>query len=232
MKEFKIRASQIGQIMTDPRTKAAKDAGELSETAKSYCETWLKEQLYGRRKEFSSKFTEKGNIVEDNSIDFVAKQLGLGFLMKNDQYYENDYITGTPDVIVSSQSLIIDVKNSWDCFTFPLFEDSLPNRAYYWQAQGYMELTGHHNFKLAYVLSDTPLHLIEKEAYWWCKNNGYDDLDIEVFKDFEKRMTYSGIPSKYKLKTFDIVHERAEVERVYERVDQCRIYINELKKSL
>ena len=33
---------------------------ELPETAKSYCQQWLKEQVYGRRKELSSKCIEKG----------------------------------------------------------------------------------------------------------------------------------------------------------------------------
>lgn len=232
IKEFKIRASQIGQIMTDPKTKAAKEAGELSETAKSYCKTWLKEQIYSRKKEFSTKFTEKGNVVEDNSIDFIAEQLGLGLLIKNQESFENEYITGTPDAIARSADLVIDAKNSWDCFSFPLFEDAIPTKDYYWQAQGYMNLTGLRRFRLCYVLSDTPVHLIEKEAYWWCKNNGYDDLDIDVYKEFEKRMTYSNISDRFKLKTFDVPYNQDEIGLVYNRVEKCREYINELKRSL
>ena len=57
MKQFKIRCSSIGKIMGQPRSKAAKEAGELSETAKTYCRDWIMEQLYDRRKNIIAKQT-------------------------------------------------------------------------------------------------------------------------------------------------------------------------------
>lgn len=54
MKRFKIRCSAIGQIM-----KNGTDKKSMGETAKSYVEQWIKEQLYGRKKEFSNKYTTK-----------------------------------------------------------------------------------------------------------------------------------------------------------------------------
>ena len=38
IKEFKIRASATSQIIGKPKTKKAQEAGELSQTAKSYCQ--------------------------------------------------------------------------------------------------------------------------------------------------------------------------------------------------
>jgi hypothetical protein len=38
-------------------------------------------------------------------------------------------MTGTPDVILEDK--IIDIKNSVDCFTFPLNEKELKNKAYW-----------------------------------------------------------------------------------------------------
>ena len=216
MKEFKIRCSAIGKIMGEPKLKADKEAGELSQTAKSYCEDWLKEQLYGVRKEFSSKYTQKGNECEDNSIDFIADQLGFGMLIKNEQFFENDFIQGTPDVILPD--LIIDVKNSWDCFTFPLFETEIPNKDYYWQGQGYLSLIQKTHFRLCYVLGDTPMHLIKKEAYWYAKNNGYDELDKDVLKMFVDKMTYPNIDNKLKLKTFDFSKNEDDIKKIYEQV--------------
>jgi hypothetical protein len=55
MKDFKIRASQCGQIMTNPRAKKDIEAGVLSQTAKTYCEIWLKEQLYSEQKNAFSR---------------------------------------------------------------------------------------------------------------------------------------------------------------------------------
>ena len=226
MKQFKIRCSAIGQIMTQPRSKAAKEAGELSQTSKTYCEIWLKEQLYSRRREFSSKYTQKGNENEDNSIDFIADQLGYGMLLKNEQFFENDFMTGTPDVILPK--LIIDAKNSWDCFTFPLFDTEIKNKDYIWQAQGYMELTGRKAYKLVYVLSDTPIHLIQKEAYYYAKNNGYEDLDEDIYNEFEAKMTYPNIDDKLKIKVFDIQHNKADIEMIEQQVIKCRNYIETL----
>lgn len=256
--KFKIRCSQIGNIMTgeigltdnqeneyqtllkkekltDKQKEKLtyltnkKDNPELSQTTKSYIEQWMKEQIYNRKKEFSSKYTDKGNIVEDNSIDFVAEYLGFGLLAKNEQYFQNDFLTGTPDVI--TKDLVIDLKNSWDCFTFPLFESDTPKKDYYYQLQGYMALTGKEKAKLIYVLSDTPINLIEKEAYYWCKNNGYDELDIDVLKEFESKMTYSDIDNELKIKVFDIQRDETVIKEIYERVNLCRDYIKETLKD-
>jgi len=221
IKEFKIRASGCGSIMTN-----AKKKGELSKTAQSFCQTWLKEQLYNRRNEFSSKYTQKGNEVEDNSLDYIAEQLDLGMLLKNEEYFESNFLTGTPDAIL--KDYLIDVKNSWDCFTFPLFETEIPNKDYFYQAQCYMHLTNRKSYKLIYVLSDTPNHLIEKDAYWWCKNNGYDELDGDIFEQFVDKYTYKNINDKLKIKVFNIEYDESVIEAIYDRVAMCREYIEQL----
>ena len=51
IKNFKIRASAGGQIMTNPRAKTEL----LSETTKTYVFDWLKENIYSYRKEISNK---------------------------------------------------------------------------------------------------------------------------------------------------------------------------------
>lgn len=221
MKQFKIRASAGGQIMTNSRTK-----GQLSKTAQTYCETWLKEQIYERKKEFSNKYTEKGLIMEDNSLDFVAEFLNLGMLIKNEKYFEDDFMTGTPDVIL--KDLVIDVKNSWDCFTFPIFDTDIPNNDYFYQAQIYMHLTGINKFKLIYVLSDTPENLIVREVKSYIYRNGIEDIDVEMYEDFKAKMTYSGIPNQYKIKIFDIEKDNQAIELIKERVVECRNYIENL----
>ncbi len=222
MKVFKIHPSACGHIMTNDRS-----GKNMGETAKTYCEIWLKEQLYGRRKEFTNKYAEKGNIVEDNSLDFIADKLGLGLLIKNQQVYENEFMIGTPDVVL--KDYLIDVKNSWDCFTLPIFDETVTNRDYIYQAQCYMNLTGVKRFKLIYVLSDTPMHLIEKEAYWYAKNNGYDELDQEMFDQFIAKMTFLDVPDSLKMKVFHIDYDPQMVEAIQNRVIQCREYIETLK---
>jgi len=221
MKQFKIRASACGQIMTNDRS-----GKNMGKTVQTYCETWLKEQLYNRRKEFSNKYTQKGLIVEDNSLDFVADQLKLGMLIKNEQFFENDFMTGTPDAIL--KDLIIDVKNSWSWDTFPLFESEIPNKDYYYQAQCYMELTGKKRFKLIYVLSDTPDNLIVQAVRSYVYQNGLDEIDVDLYDLFVAKMTYSDVPDTLKIKVYEIEYDELIIEAIRKRVEDCRLYISEL----
>ena len=221
MKQFKIRASACGQIMTNDRS-----GKSMGQTAKTYLETWVKEQLYGRRQEIQTKQMEKGIIVEDDSIDFVADYLGFGMLLKNEQHYVNDFMTGTPDIIM--RDLIIDVKNSWDCFSFPLFVKNIPTKDYYWQAQVYMALTETKQYKLIYTLMDTPPNIIEREAYWYAKNNGYEELDEDIMNEFIEKHTYSNLPDNLRIKIYDIQRDDNAIKSIENRVIECRTYINEL----
>jgi len=131
---MKVRASQIGKIMTNPR----KSGEVLSQTAKTYVQDLVLEEKYGIKKEFSSRYTDKGNEVEDLSIGLVNEVLNYNFIYKNDEFFENEWIKGTPDV--NTDEVLIDVKSSWDASTFPWFETEIPNKDYYYQLQGYMWL--------------------------------------------------------------------------------------------
>lgn len=226
MKEFKIRCSKIGEIIGTGKK------NPLTQTAMSYCKTWLKEQLYSRHCEFRNKYTEKGHIVEDESIDFIGEQLGLGFLLKNDRQFENDYFTGEPDVIPPNINLVIDAKNSWSWETFPILESEIPTSDYYWQLQGYMNLTDRHHSKLVYVLSDTPQHLIEREARRYCYDNGFEELDIDIYNKFLADMTYPDVSDKLKIKVFDIERNDEDIAKAQKKVIECREYIETLLKQM
>ena len=211
--EFKIRCSAIGQIMTNSRTK-----GQLSKTAQSYVETWIKEQIYKRRKVVTTKYMDKGNMVENESISFAGRVLNAD-IIKNEQRYENELLIGTPDVI--TEDYVIDVKNSWDCFTFPLFYENVPNKDYYYQAQGYMALTGLSHYKLIYTLLDTPDSLIEREFKY------ASELD---FDSFAKDYRYNEIDEAYRIRIFEIERDDDVIDAINGRVIECREYINNLIK--
>lgn len=225
MKPFKIRCSAIGKIMTNARSK-----DQLSKTCQTYLDNWIKEQVYGRRKLVTTKYMDKGNIMEDDAIDMLADHLGAGLLIKNEQSYSDEYMTGTPDVIMDD--CIPDVKSSWDFTTFPLLDQKLPNKDYYWQIQGYLSLTNKQKGQIAYCLLNTPMHLIEREARSYCYNNGYGDLDDAILNKYIQRMTYQDIDKKYKIKVFDIDRSDDDIQAIHERVKQCNDYINQRTKDL
>ncbi len=101
---MKIRASQIGKIMATPREKGE----SLSKTAKTYIQELVLEHKYGIKKEFWSRYTDKGNEVEEEAISFVNDVLDLGFIYKNEERFENDFITGVPDV--NTNEILLDVN--------------------------------------------------------------------------------------------------------------------------
>jgi len=113
---MKVRCSAIGKIMSAPRNKSE----VLSQTAKTYIHEMVLQDKYGIRKEFSSRYTDKGNEVENESINLVNEVLDVGFIYKNEEHYENDWITGTPDV--NTEEVLLDVKTYWDGSTFLFFE--------------------------------------------------------------------------------------------------------------
>lgn len=257
MKEFKIRCSAIGKIMagtiglTDAQQReldgllsretmttkqgermaelrAKQTDIELPQGVKSYCQDWVKEQEYNRRKEFQSKYTQKGLIMEDDGIDMIGRKIGETHIVKNELFYENEFMTGTPDIILFDT--IADNKCSWDCFTFPLFEQEIPNMDYWWQGQGYMHLTGCSSYKLCYTLVDTPIHLIQKQAYYYASDNGFNVDD--VLPEFIEKMTYGKIDEKMKIKVFDFDYDPQAIKKIEERVLLCRNYITSLVATL
>jgi len=210
---FKIRCSAIGQIMTEPRSKSE----TLSKTCMTYLEEWAKEQIYKRKKIIVSKYMEKGLAVEDDAIEYISISFpDYPLMLKNEQFFEDEFKTGTPDIILEDE--IIDIKSSWDCFTYPLFEHDLPEQNYYWQMQGYMSLTGKKKSKVIYVLMDTPEELVDKEVRF----------DPEHEAEIMDRHTYKNIPSKYRIKEFAVYRNDQDIERINQRVLQCREYIKNL----
>jgi hypothetical protein len=145
---FKIRASAGGKLMTEPRAKSE----TLSETTKSYLKEWAISQMFGVKNEIKSKYTERGIQDEYKAIDLMMQILDLPFTIKNEQFFEDDFFCGTPDLIVGDT--VYDAKCVWSCFTFPIFDKEIPNKDYFFQLQIYMHLTGCKKAVLSYVLLD------------------------------------------------------------------------------
>lgn len=212
--------------MTDPSTKPARESGELSKTTMAHCQTWVKEQLYGRKKSFTSKYTDKGIQAESDSIELAASHYNWGLVFKNTQIFSNKFMTGTPDVILSDR--VVDLKNSWDCFTFPLFTE--PDKDYWWQLQGYMALTGKDRASLVYCLSDTPDDIIDRELSFLISNN--QGLTEQEYNDAVAHYKYSHIPAKFRLVKFDFTRDDPAIQRIESRVLACREYIKKLVKGV
>ena len=198
MKEFKARASAAGKLMTAARSKTE----TLSETTKTYLKDWAVSEIYGYQKEIKSKYITKGLTKEDEAIDKAIEWLDLDFVLKNEKYFEDDYFCGTPDIITDDE--VLDIKCSWDCFTFPLFDTEIKNKDYFTQLQVYMHLTGKKRARLVYVLLNTP-----EEMHW------------------EQQLKYDDKPKKLRIKAFSVDYDPLVIESLKEKVIESRKYINE-----
>ena len=219
---LKIRCSAIGKIMTNSRSKSE----VLSKTCKSYLQELAIEEMYGIKKEFSSRYTDKGIAVERNSIDLIQLVSDFGFMYKNEEHFENDFLTGTPDV--NTDNILLDVKSSYDASTFPWFEEEIPNKDYYYQLQGYMALTGKRKSVLAYCLVNTPFQIVEDEvrrAHW--KEHLIDESE-ELRADVEARHNFDHIPPEKRIKTFEVRYDKEVIKAIYERIKECRKYYETL----
>lgn len=223
---MRIRCSAIGKIMTSPRTK-----GELlSETAKSYVQDYFKEKELGIAKEFWSRYTDKGLQMEDEAIEFASQVLGWDFVVKNTERFNNNWITGEPDVI--TKDLLADIKCSWDGSTFPLFDSELKNKDYFWQLQGYMWLTGLERAELVYCLMNTPHEIVEDEvrrAHW---KAALIDESLELREAVQSQHNFDHIPNNLRVKRFIIEKDEEAIERIKEKVELARDYYDQLKSIL
>lgn len=196
---FKIRASAAGKLMVNPRSKSE----TLSETTKSYVQEWAKEHIYGVKNEIRSKYLDKGLMLEDTAIDKAIEWLDLPFTMKNEKLFEDDFFSGTPDLIVNDT--VYDIKCSWSCFSFPLFEKEIPTKDYEYQLQVYMHLTGCKKAVLTYVLLNTPEELT-----------------------YEQQHNYDNVSKELKIKTFEIEYDPEVIEELKNRIINVRNYLNTL----
>lgn len=153
---IKIRASALGELMTDPREKTE----ILSKGAKTALDKMAKEFVYGFNEVISGKYMEKGVIVEDQSIELYNSVFFTNY-KKNTERKSNDWITGECDIFTGSK--IIDIKSAWSLATFPATAEDGLNSAYEWQLRAYMMLWNVDEAEIAYCMVNTPDELIKFE---------------------------------------------------------------------
>ena len=234
-----FRCSALSNLMTEPRSKADKDAGNLSETTKTYLVDVYVKEKFGRQLDVTSKHMAKGLLVEDDSITLYSR-VKKTFFKKNEVRVFNEYICGTPDLFtgdaINTATEIIDIKSSWDIFTFFRSRDKGVNSAYWWQLQGYMALTGAQSARLSYCLVNTPDVLIadEKRKLMYKMNVATtEDSDyIAACEELDRSLIYDDIDMSVKVFEFLIQRDDTAISSLYDKVRKARSYLNDLEKTI
>lgn len=219
---YLFRCSSLGKLMTYPE----KDT--LSAGPKTFLGQIFKEELFGKSGQIKSKYLDKGIIAEEEAIAMYGQYIARD-VVKNTKRYNNDYITGEPDIF---SDMLVDIKCSWDHTTFPLTNDALPNKDYYWQLQGYMALTDQEESKVVYCLVDTPDELIYDEMKRTRSKLGLIDLPEELEQEIWDGLKFEGIDPKYRIKEFMVERNQKDIDAIYNRVTLAREYLNNLNQLL
>lgn len=204
---------------------------EFGATAMSYIrEVWMR-NVFGYDEPLVSNEILKGLLCEDEIIGVMTRQINGGFRVKNDEQFENEYFTGTPDVVLDDA--VEDAKASWTLRTF--IETRRPDPLYYCQGQVYMALTGRKKFRLCHVLVDSPKELVDEEKkrlYFRFNCDEENPIYLELIKKVENmHMIEHKIQESQRVKIFefDINHEYLDTLRL--RVKQARVVYASLTLS-
>lgn len=236
---YPFRCSSLGTLMTNQQGK--KDTtcvAELSETCKSKLVEVYINHFYKREKDITNKYIEKGLAVEEDAITLYSRLEGK-FFKKNDQRLFNDFIQGEPDLFEGSRideaTHIIDLKSSWDIFTFFVNNVKKVDKDYLYQLNGYMALTGADTATLAYCLIDTPEPMINDEKRrLFHKMNVLTEENADYKKACElldKSMTFGDIPMADRVIKFQLTRDDELINNVYKRVPFWREFLNTLVKT-
>lgn len=197
---LKIRASSLGDIMTD-----AKEKNEpLSKGAKTALEKMAKEYVYGFNEVVTGKYFDKGIIVENQSIELYNSVFFTDY-KKNTERKSNEWITGECDIFTGTK--IIDIKSAWSLATFPATAEAGKDKGYEWQLRSYMMLWKVWESEIAYCMVNTPDELIK-----------YEQEDLHYVDHIDESLRVTIVPYERDL---------ALEDKIIFKVNAARQYLND-----
>lgn len=204
---FLFRASMVGKLMTEPRSKSD---GPLSQGAKTAIRDIAAQHILGVEFQVSSREMEKGIDCEPDSIALLNRVLGLA-LAKNTARLSDANLSGECDLYDQARREGYDLKTAWSASTFPILADDIggsQRTLYEWQCRAYMALWDAPRWHVAYALVNTPEHLI-----------GYEPPSMHFFDH---------IPEHMRLTVWTIHRDAAKEAAMREKVAQARDYYAEV----
>lgn len=234
-----FRASSIGHLMAEPKLKVDKEAGNLSEGALTHLIDVFIREKYGRQTDISNKYIEKGLAVEEDSITLYSR-VKRTFFKKNEDHLSNEFVKGTPDLFtgetIHTAETIIDVKSSWDIFTYFRNFNKKLNPLYYWQLQTYMWLTGAKSSVIAYCLVDTPEMMVRDEKKRMFYNMDCPTEENELYRDaciaIELSSTYEDLPINEKVLEFIVPRDEDAIAKIKDKVIKGRQFLAHLDSKI
>lgn len=191
-------ASRIDELLTNPRSKSAKEAGELSETAKSYILEKASELTTGTIRQFSNASVEWGELYEPEAADIIQKvYTDMIYFGRNDpKFFRYTKFSGSsPDGTSKDGRTVFEIKcpeNPSNHITYCLLKSAEDlkkcQRTYYHQIQ----------FNMLCVAKNKGIYFNEMSGFFvtYCPivTEGFKKLKLIAIApdiDFEKKINKS-----------------------------------------
>ena len=228
----KFRASSWGNLLSEPVTKVAKEAGELSITCQKELLKIYTMEVYGRKKDITTKEMCKGIEVEDDSIMLYSKVEGVLFT-KNEEAISNEWFSGHPDIFTGPDiyhaDQVDDIKSSWELDSFIPKLIEKPDAGYEAQLNVYYDLTGAQSGNLVYCLVSAPFGLVEQEKQKLLYRMDVISEESPEFKkaaaDLEKLMVFDDIDYRERVIKIPVPRNDELIQKMKDKVPRLREWL-------
>ena len=200
----RFTGSGLGKLFTEPRSKADKDAGKMSQTALTYIEEKATEIVTGEAVgEYSSKATDWGNEWEEHAIRELAKSLGVSdenLVLKPHFVVYGDYSGASPDCYMTIDGVKIggEVKCP--------FNSSV------------------HTYRLRHVRNAQELKDEESDYYWQIQANMFfNKIPLWYFASYDPRF-----PEHKRLHKFPVEANVEDQKLMLDKMEKALILRDEI----
>ncbi len=240
---IKFRASSWGNLLSEPVSKADKDAGRLSLTCqKELLKIYRKEKYDWDEDSITTPAMEKGTAVQTESIVMYSKLEGKMFV-ENSTKLENEWFKGTPDLYLGESiynaDQVDDMKNSFllSNFTDKTVETVTPAQKA--QLNVYYCLSGATSGNIVHALMSLPQEQFEKECdklLWRMTNNGeiateYAPEYIEAVEKLKKKYIYDHIPEEERIFKLFVPRDEELIQKMKDKVPFFRQWLGDFDKK-
>ena len=235
---IKFRASSWGNLLSEPVSKADKEAGKLGLTCQKELLKIYAQEVYGRKKDITTKQMDKGIQVEDDSIQLFSKVSG-DFYYKNEERIENEWFCGHPDIYkgesITEATELYDIKSSWELDSFLPKLLNEPDKNYVAQLNCYYSLTGAKSGGIVYCLVSAPPNIVESEMrsllFRMNVATEYAPEYIAAAQELTKLITFDDIDYRERCIVIPVPRDEELIQKMKDKVPIMRTWLQELHQK-
>lgn len=236
--KIKFRASSWGNLMSQPQSKQDRENGVLSKTCIKELIRIYNQEIYGRKKDITTKHMDKGTQAEEESITLFSR-VEKKLFIKNEERLENEWATGHVDIYegesVRAAKTVWDIKSRWELDTFmPKLVEELDNGEEL-QLQVYFDLTGATSGGIANTLVDCPVGLLmdEKKRLYYSMNVIWeeDPKYLAACEELERLLTFPDIDYRERVIKQEVARNDDLIATMKAKVPRMREWLEDFHKK-